>query len=247
MKEVCNSQMSLVQVKRDALGTNDLNGGRAFNYTLNQKKAKAKLLKGAKKDKNLNVEVRDGCVNLRFDDGSYFELVLPLLQEWHMKCNETVKINDTEVKILEVDAGIENTGKTVDTKLAVLVNGSRLVLHAYNSTQNLMVQGKNYENFGLKCLQPFFVEKIELTKNRIIKVNNDVKEAFGPRNGLRAKPEMPFSCPQCDVKAKTNGDLKVHMKSCHTKPGINSPNKNKVMKISDEHCDDDLKMIEMEN
>ena len=185
MKEVCYSQMSLVQLGTD-INEKD-NNGRVFNYTLNQRKAKAKLLKGAKKDKNLYAEVKPGCVNLRFDDGAYFELVLPLLQEWHKKCNETVQVNDTEIKILEVDPGVENTGKTVDTKLAVLANNSRFVLHAYNSTQNLMVQGKNYEDFALNCLQPFFMEKIELSKERIMKINDDVKKAFGPRNVIEAE------------------------------------------------------------
>ena len=52
-----------------------------------QKKAKAKLPKGAKR-KNLNVEVRPGCVNLRFNDGAYFQIVLPLLREWKQKSQE---------------------------------------------------------------------------------------------------------------------------------------------------------------
>ena len=60
--------------------------------------------------------------------------------------DEIVQIDETEVKIIEIDAGIENSEKHVDTKLVVMVNNDRLVLHAYNGTQNLMVQGKNYEH-----------------------------------------------------------------------------------------------------
>ena len=254
MKEVSYSQMSLVQIGTDTEEKKDINinkdNGRVFNYTLNERRAKAKLLRGAKNDENLYAEVKPGCVNLRFNGGVYFELVLPLLQIWHKKCNETVQINDTKIKILEVDSGVENTGKTVDTKLAVLANGTRFVLHAYNSTQNLMVQGKNYEDFALNCLQPFFMEKIENAKERIRKVNNDIKKAFGPRSQIEEDSEKTFSCPQCEIKTKTNSNLKVHIKSCHSKPAIYSPNNNKIIKISEEtdqldHDVSGLKMIEM--
>ena len=51
--------------------------GRNFGYSLNPKRAKAKLLKGAKRTKNLDDEVKTGCVNMRFDDGSYLRLSYP--------------------------------------------------------------------------------------------------------------------------------------------------------------------------
>ena len=58
-------------------------------------------------------------------DGAYFEVVLPLLKQWH-----------------------DVTEKHMDTKLVVFAGNDRLVLHAYNGTQNLMVQGKNHENLA---------------------------------------------------------------------------------------------------
>ena len=45
------------------------NTGRAHGYVLNNKRTKAKLLKGAKRSNNLDIERKDGCVNLLFDDG----------------------------------------------------------------------------------------------------------------------------------------------------------------------------------
>ena len=126
--------------------------GRAFSYVLNEKRAKAKLLKGAKREKNLNVEIKTGCVNLRFDDGSYFEVVLPILRDWHRQLKKPFKIGDLDVKVEESDPGIENTAKHIDTKLVINANNNRLVLHAYNGTQNLMVQGRNFENFAINYL-----------------------------------------------------------------------------------------------
>ena len=114
--------------------------------------------------------------------------------------------------------------------LVVLANGDRLVLHAYNGTQNLMVQGKNYEKFATDCLQPFFIEKINQTIDKITKFNNDVQDSLGTKKPVKNNTNKPFSCPQCNVKAKTIGDLKVHMKTCHTKPSVCSPKRSKFLR-----------------
>ena len=72
---------------------------RVFSYVINNKRAKAKLLKGARRGKHLVVESKNGCVNLIFSDGSYFKTVLPLLRSWHKKLNEKILINETEVLV----------------------------------------------------------------------------------------------------------------------------------------------------
>ena len=53
---------------------------------------------------------------------------------WNNKNNEVVTIEDTEVKILELDAGFENTKEHVDTKLILMAGDDRIVIHAYNGT-----------------------------------------------------------------------------------------------------------------
>ena len=118
---------------------------------MNEKRAKTKLLK-----EHLDVDVKSGCVNMRFSDGSYFEVVLPVLREWHGHVGKTLKIGEIEVKVDEADPGIDNSAKHMDTKLVMTVNNNRLVLHAYNGTQNLMVQGKNFELFAVSYLEPYF-------------------------------------------------------------------------------------------
>ena len=213
MKQLCNSELSVVNVNKDVIEDE----GRVFTYSLNKKKTKAKLLKGAKRTNNLEMEVRDGCVNLRFCDGSFYVIVLPLIKLWSQKINETVIINEIEVNIAEVHAGLEKSANHVDTKLIVFANGDRLVLHAYNSTQNLMVQGRNYENFAKNCLQPFFVQKIEQSLNKIKNFNNGVKQTLGTKNSSRIKSDnKPYNCQYCEVKPSTLGDLRLHMKKCHT-------------------------------
>ena len=108
---------------------------RVFDYAINNKRAKSKLLKGAKRGKHLVVESKAGCVNLIFSDGSYFQTVLPLLRLWHSQPNQKFLINETEVEVVEIDSGKDINQKHVDTKLVILADCSRLVLHAYNSKQ----------------------------------------------------------------------------------------------------------------
>ena len=60
MKKLQNSETSIIHV--DQPTSND--GGRDFSYTLNKKKTKAKLLRGAKRTKNLDIEIKSGCANL---------------------------------------------------------------------------------------------------------------------------------------------------------------------------------------
>ena len=248
MKQVGYSQSSIVQLNNDVVSNQE---DRAFGYILNQKRATAKLLKGAKRTQNLKLEVSRGCVNMRFDGGSYFEIVLPLLREWSKKCGENVKLGLEEMKIIEVEAGYEKSTKHVDTKLVVMVENSRFVLHAYNGTQNLMVQGKNYESFATNYLEPFFINKIEAAKKTITKFNNVVKDTLGTSKTLKGTTDKTFTCPQCEKKSSSNNDLKVHMKSCHTKPGIESPKKKKILRSSNDDNEDDINdgellMIEME-
>ena len=83
-------------------------------------------------------------------------VVLPLIRLWNKHKDETNLINGIEIKVLESNDGFDNSGQQVDTKLVVLANNDRFMVHAYNSTQKVMVQGKNYEQFAINCLEPFF-------------------------------------------------------------------------------------------
>ena len=197
MKQLMNSEVSLINVDHD--------NGRSFEYTLNKKRAKAKLLKGANR-RHLEVELKSGCANLRFSDGAYYKIVLPLLNDWNQKTGRMVEIDGTEIKILEVEAGRENQGQHMDTKIVIFADDGRFTLHAYNGTQNLMVQGKNYDRFTKTCLQPFFKREIENNVENIDNFNNQVIDTLGGKKAIKRSPK-PFTCPQCAVKASTIGDL----------------------------------------
>ena len=144
MKFLCDNESKIIKAT--------VQKNRMFTYNFNENKTKKKLLKG--------VEVKTGNTNLRLSGGSYHEVILPLLKSWSLEVGNTLLLNQTEIEIIDHEVGIEGTDKHVDTKVVVLVNSNRLVLHAYNSTQNLMVQGKTHEKFAVNCLVPFIGQKI---------------------------------------------------------------------------------------
>ena len=90
---------------------------------------------------------------MRFSDGSYCKVLLPFLRDWHQKIKEPFKLGDLDILVDESNQGIDNSNKHMDTKLVIYANSDRIVLHAYNGTQSLMVQGKNFENLALNYLK----------------------------------------------------------------------------------------------
>ena len=191
---------------------------RTFSYELNEKKAKTKLLKGALKPKNMDIEIKSTCVNMRFDDGSFKEVVLPLLRRWNMKVEESFDFMGATVRIIESDAGEDNIKNHIDTKMVVMFDTHRIVLHGYNGTQNLMVQGKEFEKVALDYLKPYFSKEIEESRDVIDSFNKEVKFALGkPKIKAKNKNEQKkFGCPHCKVKSSTVSDLRMHLKSSHS-------------------------------
>ena len=47
----------------------------------------------------------------------------------------------------EFKEGYEENNKHFDSKIVFLVNRTKIVVHSYNSTQNMKVEGKGYIDF----------------------------------------------------------------------------------------------------
>ena len=191
---------------------------RTFNYELNEEKAKTKLLKGAMKPMHMDIEVKTTCVNLRFDDGSFKEVVLPLLRNWSKKDKEPFEFMGAMIRVVESDDGEDNIKNHIDKKMVVMYDKHKIVLHGYNGTQNLIVQGKQFQKFALNVLKPYFSRKIEEFGDDIDSFNTKVQIALGkPKIKINNKKEhKKFPCPHCKVKSSTVGDLKMHLKSSHS-------------------------------
>ena len=129
---------------------------RTFAYEMNENKAKTKLLKGARRAEHLDIELKSTCANLRFDDGAFQEIALPLIKQFHNQINTMFRFMGHDIRVTESDAGVDNLDKHIDTKLVLFVNEERIVVHVYNTTQNVFVKGKSFANLVANCLQPYF-------------------------------------------------------------------------------------------
>ena len=127
MKMLTKSESAVINVSdKEVVSKNE----RTFPYSLNFKKAKSKLLKGAKRTKNMDIEIKTTCVNMRFNDGSYSTVVLPMLKFWQKKFHEEMTVNGSVIKIIDVEERMEKSEKHMDTKLVVMFGSSKIVLHA---------------------------------------------------------------------------------------------------------------------
>ena len=183
-------------------------GTRNFKYRLTAKKAKANLLKGAKR-KHIGVEHKQGATNIDFSDGSWIKAVLPEVLQWD-RGNRKFSYGDLDIEVIEAKPGIENEAKHMDYKFVFIVNGQRIVLHAYNGKQRLTVCGQNYVNFVEKFLQPFFSRKIDHVMSEATKFNEEVLAKLGKtvkRSSVKYKTTSPFSC--------SISQLHEHMRATH--------------------------------
>ena len=118
-----------------------------------------------------------------------------------------------------------------------MTSEQRYVLHAYNTTQNVMVQGRNCEAFAVNCLKPYFVKEIESNQENINLFNAYVQDQLSS-NPITQKACEAFKCALSDKRTLNLSDLKVHLKSCHSKPTLESPQVMKALKIHSKKTDE---------
>ena len=133
---------------------------RIFDYELNDKSAKAKLVKAAKRPP-LEVEENTTSSNMVFSAGAWHNAVLPASKYWNdVMGDKTCKIGDYTVKVSGVKQGKENKGKHVNTIIVFYGDRDKIVCHLYNTTQLILINGHGYKKFIDLFLKPFFVSKI---------------------------------------------------------------------------------------
>ena len=106
-------------------------GTRAFEYLLNEKSAKAKLIKGAKRIP-FDVEDNSSSSNLIFSVGSWKNAVLPSVSYWkEVKGNKSCIVGDYTVRVAGVKVGVDKSGKNVDTQVVFYGGRDKIVCHIY--------------------------------------------------------------------------------------------------------------------
>ena len=137
-------------------------GERRFEYDLDDKATKAKLVKGSKRAPFL-LEVNSTSCTLIFSSGSWFHVVLPSNRYWNeIKGDQTCKVGDSVIKIGGIKSGKDSNGKFVDTQIVFFIDGFKVTCHFYNTTQKVLVNGHGYQKLVDIFLKPFFMSKLIL-------------------------------------------------------------------------------------
>ena len=194
-------------------------GNRKFEYNMNDKTAKSKLIKGAKREA-FEVENNQSSSNLIFSVGSWNHLVLPTIHYWNSSNSpKTCENEGIEVKIVSVKTGRDVMGKHIDTQVIFSVNREKAVCHLYNTTQKILVNGNGYAQLVDYFLKPYFVAKLPIFESQISNYNNLVLETLGSRKVKRSDVKYnggsTFGCAKCDVSCKTLSLLEKHKRKVH--------------------------------
>ena len=78
--------------------------------------------------------------------------------------------------------GYDIPGNVVDIKVELDVNNKKATIHAYNTTQNVKVEGAGYLLFVENFLKSLIAQKSQELDDEIEDVNNEIIEQFGPNN-----------------------------------------------------------------
>ena len=205
---------------QDSILQKDTNSCIKFDYALNDKSSRAKILKAAERPP-IEIEKNSTSSNLVFSAGAWFHVVLPSVQYWTgVQGEQSCKIGDYQIKIGGVKAGKEKNGKIVNTQIVFYAGRDKIVCHLYNTTQLVLVNGHGYQKFINTFLKPFFASKIDKHAEDIVQLNEEVHRKFAPktvkRSNIRYKKGTVYPCDKCDHVTKSIGSLKKHRASEHT-------------------------------
>ena len=104
----------------------------SFDYELNDKAAKNKLVKGSKRIP-FEVEKHSASSNLIFSVGAWLTAVLPAVRYWKdIKGDKSCKVGEKIIKVNGIKSGNDVNGMCVVNQVS---NRDKVVFHLYNTTQ----------------------------------------------------------------------------------------------------------------
>ena len=96
-----------------------------------------------------------------------------------------------------------------------MTSEQRYVLHAYNTTQNVMVQGRNCEAFAVNCLKPYFVKEIESNQENINLFNAYVQDQLSSNPITQKLLVQKSTNPNFLIKSDMNPHFKNSKKQTY--------------------------------
>ena len=183
---------------------------RNFEYRLNEKSTKSKLIKSAKRVP-FEIEENSTSSNLVFSLGAWYETVLPAIAFWNeVRGNKVCIINGYKIKIVGFKAGTERTNKQIDTQIIFLADTDKITCHFYNTTQKILVNGRGFRKFIDCFFGPFFQQRIDTLSDEISALNRTALEQMGEKSVKRS--DVKFSC---NSTALTDTALNKHKRPHH--------------------------------
>ena len=98
-----------------------------------------------------------------------------------------------------------------------------------------MIQGRNRENFVSNILEPYFRQQIQSSMESINKVNKEVTDVLETHVNVKQNDSTNKFWPHYDLRTTSSLKLIAHVKTCHTKPELQSPENTKQLKLVDGH------------
>ena len=179
------------------------------DYELNDKSAKSKLVKGSKRIP-FEVEKNSSSCTMIFSVGAWLVAVLPAIRYWNeIKGDKTCKVGDKVIKVSGIKSGKDVNGMCVVSQVVFYIDRDKVVLHLYNTTQRILINGHGYENFIEIFVKPFFETKVQSCPTEIQTINEEVLQKFGPKTVKRSNVNS------CDFACKTLSALNKHRNNDH--------------------------------
>ena len=158
-----------------------------FQYNLNKVKTKKLLIEGARRETYIRGDKTD-CIILLFNDGAYNEVVLKALVELQNGPKHFI-VGKEQVERISIDQRKELSGLHVDTKIEFQVKGGKILMHAYNTKQKLMIQGKKYKWLVENYLEPFLKVRILKCQPQIEEINQSIISNLNSKKTYSANTE----------------------------------------------------------
>ena len=199
---------------------------RVFEYKLDDKAAKAKMVKGAKRIP-FEVAANSSSSNLNFSLGAWSNVVLPSIRYLTQAKGSSCRVVDIIIKIADIKTGVDASGNQVDTQIIFFIDRDKVTCHFYNTTQRILVNGHGYARLIEVFLKPFFESKIALNLEDIKNFNEHALDTLGPKRVKRSDVRYTGGstslwCTKCDFAAKSRVALVRHKKTHHQSVSFNS-------------------------
>ena len=234
---------SIVFPEKMYIDTNQRN----LNFKLKDQTARKNLLAAARRD-DFEKEDKQKCTKLKFSAGAYYEVVLPTVRGWKNLSGKCFNFEGKNIKVSDFKAGYEENNKHFDSKIVFLVNGNKTVVHSYNSTQNMKVEGKGYIDFIQDFLEPYFKQVLSNLNSKIDKCNRRIIHDLGKpqvRRSMRYKPVSEFRCKTCASNFITHKQLVQHKVDVHADSFNSTRSRNITQSSSDDSVIEQLMLEDM--